>query len=593
MTSVPQTRALSRPAISVEALAYVLVALIALGLRLPGLDLAPLGDGEAGQAMAAWRLVSPDAPGEGRVDSPLVMGGAALAIAVFGPSGAAARLIPALAGVGLALAPLAFREKLGRLPALLAAGWLAISPVSVAASRHVDGALLSMLALATALAALWRYADSGSRAALGVAGMLVGLALLADHGALAALLSILLGLGVALATDDETRTVRSALGAWARDLPWVVPALAALATIFVGGTLLFTYPSGLGALGDNLARGLRGFVARPPDAPYLGIVLAVYEPLTLFGLIGLVRAWRARRAWVRFLAGWGAAALAVSLVYPGALPFHALWAVVPLAALAGLALADLLAPDEDAPAWARWLHAGGVVALLAMAAQALVRHVAAPHLISLEALGTKVSLDLVMAGASLVLAAMLWGLVAAAWGQRHAWRGLALGLLLVGVMLSAGQSVSLAFIRPDDPYELLNVAPAQPGLDRLVATAQDMSELSTGNPLEATITVDAPPDGALAWALRNFRNVNYVEYIGAATRSEMVISPAEEPDLALGSDYIGQDFVIGLAWRPAGLSAQEVLAWLVRRGETLASEERVVLWVRDDIFRLMPQSETP
>jgi hypothetical protein len=283
----------------------------------------------------------------------------------------------------------------------------------------------------------------------------------------------------------------------------------------------------------------------------------------------------------------------VSLVYPGALPFHALWAVVPLAALAGLALADLLAPDEDAPGWARWLHAGGVVALLAMAGQALARQVAAPHLISLEALGIKISLDLVMAGASLVLAGMLWGLFAAAWGQRHAWRGLALGLLLAGVTLSAGQSVSLAFIRPDDPYELLNMSPAQPGLDRLVATAQDMSELSTGNPLEATITVDASPDGGLAWALRNFRNVNYVEYIGAATRSEMVISPAEGPDLALGSDYVGQDFVIGRAWRPAGLSAQEVLAWLVRRGETPASEERVVLWVRDDIFRLMPQSETP
>jgi hypothetical protein len=350
----------------------------------------------------------------------------------------------------------------------------------------------------------------------------------------------------------------------------------------------------LGALGDNLARGLRGFVFRPPDAPYLGTVLVVYEPWALFGLVGLVRTWGAQEAWKRYLAGWGAAALVASLAYPGAMPYHALWAVVPLAVLAGLALADLLTPDSEAPPWARWLHAMGVVGLLALAGQALARQVARPQQIPLEEWNINIPLDLVMAGAALALMSMLWAIFALAWGRRHAWRGLALGLLLAGVTLSVGQSVSLAFIRPADPYELLNVAPAQPGLDRLVATARDVSELSGSHPLEAEITVYAPPDGALAWALRNFRSVEYVRYIDATTSSEMIVLPAEGLELALGSEYVGQDFVIERAWRPGGLSDQGVLAWLLfRRGEIPTSEERVVLWVRDDIYRLMPQRRTP
>ena len=589
-----QPRVAWRVALTVETLAYVIILLVALGLRAIRLDATPLNEAEAHQAMAAWHLVSPHAPGTGAVESPLIFAAAALTFALSGASNAGVRLLPMLGGTLLVLAPLAFRHRLGRGPTLIASAFLAVSPVAVGASRRASGAGLAMLALALMLAIVDRWLDERKPHWAALAGIALGAALLADYGAALALISLALGFAFAILTDEEGLLTPVALRTAIAAFPWRTFFIALLGAVILPATLFFAAPQGLGAAADQLARLVNGFLHPTPGAAYLGAVLLFYHPvLLLFGGIGAWQASQSEQPRQRLLAGWGIAALIVSLIYRGARPEHALWSVLPLAALAGLAIADLLTQSHDAPRWSLWAVAAAFVALLGMIFASLSQWLEAPHLFTIplnippgEALFAA-PLELALTALWGILLVLLWLTAASMWGSRVAWRGTALAMLLVGALLSVGQSASLAFTRATSPFEPFNVAPAQPALDDLVTTASQISNWATGFPYSASLSIQGDPNGALAWALRDFTEVSYVVRVDPRVHSIMVITPADSSDPALGSSYVGQDFTILKAWTPQGLQTADLLRWLFyRSAPTPSAEERVILWVREDIYRL-------
>ncbi len=592
--SLDRPQVAERIAITVEAAAYVLILLVALGLRAVKLGAAPLNETEAHQAMAAWHVVSAQAPGTGAVESPLVFAGAVLTFALSGASNAGVRLLPMLGGMLLVLAPLAFRHYLGRAGALIACAFLALSPVAVGASRQASGAGLAMLALMLALAATDRWLRKRRQRWAALAGIALGAALLADYGTPLALINLALGFAFALFTDEEGVLAPPTLHTTIAAVPWRTFFTALLGAVMLLTTLFFTVPHGLAAAADQLARFMSGFVEPVPGAAYLGVVLLFYQPvLLLFGGIGMWRASQSEQVWQRMLAGWGIAALITSLIYRGARPEHALWSVLPLAALAGLAIADLLAQQHGAPHWGPWTIAGALLALLGMIFASLSQWLEAPHLFTIpldvppEQALFAVPLELALTALWGVLLILLWLTAASLWGTRAAWRGIALGVLLGGILATIGQSAALAFTRATSPFEPFNVVPAQPALDDLVATASQISDWATGFPYSASLSVQADPNGALAWALRDFTEVTYVARADPRVRSIMVITPADDSDPALGSSYVGQDFSILKGWTPQSLPVEDLLRWLLyRRAPTPPAEQRVILWVREDIYRL-------
>ena len=595
---VSEARPRLRAAISLEALAYVALFMAAVGLRWIRLGVPPLSEAEARQAMAAWHLISPRAPGAGLIESPLVFAGAAIGFFVAGASNAAARFLPMLGGVALVFTPLAFRRRMGRFPALLATAWLALSPVAVATSRQVGGIGLSMLGLVLALAALDRVLRTHRRGAALFAGVALGVALLSDYGTLAGLLAMGIGFGFARATDEEELLTPEAIRDALSGFPWGALVGGLLGTLAILGTLFFLVPDGPGAAADQLGRFVAGLTHRSAGATYAGLTLVLYEPVLL--ILGLTGAWLASQSglpWQRFLAGWGVAALLLTLVYPGALPGHSLWSVVPLVGLAGLVIGDLLEVKTGGPVWGAWVHAAGTIGLLGMVFASLSRHLRAPRTLPIppgappQAVLFELPLDLTLTVLWIILLVVLWLTVASLWGPRAAWRGTGLSLALLAPLIALGGSVSLAFTRPTSPYEPLNVSPPQPMLDLLVQTAEEIGNFSVGHPHEASITVQADPNGALAWALRDFNAVTFVLRADPTVESAMVITPAGGADPALGSGYVGQDFVIERTWRPVGLNASQFLSWaLYRRANTPPVETRVILWVREDVYR-MAQTE--
>jgi len=598
-----EPRAARYIAVSVETLVYLAILSVAFLLRFIRLGDAPLNEWEARQAFAAWHLLSPETAGTGEVISPLVFAGAVVSFALAGAVNAVARLVPMLGGMGLVLSPLLFRHRLGRLPTLLTVLFMALSPVGVAVSRRLDGAGLAMLALVLMLAALDSYGTTKNRQGALLIGVMLGLALLADYGSLVVLIAMLLGVGFMLLTDDEDRPASVALHDLVRHFPWGMMIVGLMGTIALLGTLFFLHPAGLGAVADQLARFVNGLVHPPAEVTFVGLVLALYEPmLILFGIVGAWLASQSSEPWQRFLAGWGVAALLVSLLYRGALPQHALWSVTPLAALAAVTAARLLdSPhrQHEGPQWAVWAHAAGVVALITMTAVNVSQYLRAPRMLvwpptaSLQQATFQIPSNLILAGLWLILLLVLWLTIAGIWGGRPALRGLGLGLLLIGLLASVGQSGALAFTRATSPFEPANYEPSQPALNQLVRTAEQVGNFAVGSPRDVSLTVQAAPDGALAWALRDFTNLTFVEQVNPTIDSVMVIAPAEDSTPALGSNYVGQDFVIARRWSPVGMSGRQAITWIFyREAGTPAAETRVILWVREDVYRLVQAGGT-
>ncbi len=171
------------------------------------------------------------------------------------------------------------------------------------------------------------------------------------------------------------------------------------------------------------------------------------------------------------------------------------------------------------------------------------------------------------------------------WGTRAAWRGLGFGLLfyflIAGLALGWQSSVTFA----ENPRELWQTKPTSHRIERLTDTLAEMSRFDNGERHQLTITVQAPDDGALAWALRHFDHVDYVDGLGIEVATGAVIAPFGQ-ELMLGADYVGQDFALSGEWALSDLSWMDFLAWLnVRetRFQPLPAEH-YMLWVRKDVY---------
>src|SRR5215475_11828254 len=112
--------------IKYEGWLYGLAFLIAIALRLIQLGAAPLTDSEATLALQAFHL----AQGKSEIlaSQPAYILFTSLFFAVIEGTDFMARIIPALVGSTLALAPYFFRNKLGTRPALILAFLFAFDP---------------------------------------------------------------------------------------------------------------------------------------------------------------------------------------------------------------------------------------------------------------------------------------------------------------------------------------------------------------------------------------------------------------------------------------------------------------------------------
>jgi len=567
-----------------EIALWVALTLIAALLRLTDLAAAPLGKAEAVQALTAYRVAqSFSGPVPLFPCPPLLLHANVLLFALFDGGDGLARLVPALAGVGLVLTPLLLRRYLGAWGALGTGLLLTFSPTAVFFSRTLDGTLPAALGVMLLVGCAARFLDSWRSSWVTWGGIGLALALAAGPGAWGLLLGLLLALV-------------GGLWLWREQIPWLWPMIrpALRRGLAVAGAGLLALGTGVGLHPAGLADAAHQFLlwldrfsltaGEPTLSPLL--LLAAYEPLILLaGLIGLALAVRRRHGMGLLWAFWaGVGALQLALM-PGREPADLLWLLVPLAGLGGLAVDEVA---RSLVAHGRWLNEGLYLpvslVLWGHTGLSLARY-------ARTADGTDLALATLGALIQVFLAATFGFAVAipepeedpreaARRGTRAALRagGLSLGIVLLGVTFSTGWR--LAHLRPTDPRELLVRDPVAVEVRTLAAVVEQVSMLNTGAETGLPITFLGEADPALAWALRRF-DQRAANRVVSAGQPPLILAPA---DVLLPAGYFGEVFTLRRVRVPQWGGHRTVRWWLYRETDVPPEPtEQVALWVREDL----------
>jgi hypothetical protein len=630
MTAESQLRrtdsCVSFPWLTVEIGLWGLVLLIALSLRLPRLDAAPLNADEARGALAAWRWTDGQGLPAGAGYSPALFAGQGLLFLLLSANELTARLLPALAGIALALAPALLRPQLGRVGALFAGALLALSPTAAAVSRTASGDGMAALGMLLLGCGVWSFIDerrltkdeTAAQARPWLAALGVALMLTSSPLAYSALIALAAALSLTAVLDPSSR--RRVLGAWRAFQN--TPNLARYSLLtFVGGFVLLSTAlgwnlRGLGAAAGLFTQWLNGFV-RWPDSLSVGypaLVLVIYEPLILLtGGLGMALAvWRSSRT-ALFMTLWTLVALALAVLRPGHGPGDVLLALAPLACLGGMTLDALLYVTRQR---GRWLNEGLYLAISLPLWVYLLLNLAnysgrAWRYADIHLPFTDVSLPTYLSVAGVTLGVLLLVAAAMAWmqGAGPALRGLGLSTALALLVYTLSAAWGVSHNRPADPRELLVLHPTAPEVRLLHANLARLGNerLGDATALDLTVLSDDPARGrgvsdpALVWALRDLRQAHFADTSGALINTSAVVAPEWMGTPVLESDYIGQSFPLRRNWSTHGLRCRwnvisvgfdrvrqldcsALVKWLLyRQGGEPPTEERVVLWVRREV----------
>jgi uncharacterized protein (TIGR03663 family) len=563
--------------LTVEVALYILIGMIAAGLRFYALGAQPLRESEAAQALAAWRFLGFDVG-----YSPLLFLGNVFCFAVLGASEAMSRLVPALSGTLLAILPYFLRRRLGRSGALAASILLALSPSTLFFSRHLGGPIIVTACVLAVLVGFFGYLDSKQPKYAYLTAGALALSLSADPMVYTFVLIfgtflLLLGLVDRLANVDMGWS--AVLAAWrtareGKDLLKDSALVLAVVLVLVCTAFLLNF-AGLPAALDFLPTWLAQLGPQPETQPwyYYFQLLVLYEPLILvLGLIGLVYHYlRQRDILTTFLLYWTVAAAVVYALAGQKAPGNVLLLVLPLALLASLLIGRFWDQLVRAATW-------GAEGLFVALSLPVVVYLAI-QLAGYASSGQAVYLYL-----ALVAFVVLPILVALCWiwvGQGPALRCGGIVLFLVLAMLTVGLSVGLNYHRAADPREPMVAEATSPGVADLVTTLERISSHQEGDPHTIAVTVEEATGPVLAWHLRAFRNTRFVEHLSPSVETPVVITPAEEEEPTLGGSYVGQRFALQATWNPQGLTWTERVRWLLyREAPTPVKSRDVVLWVK-------------
>jgi hypothetical protein len=592
---------------------------------------------------------------ETATSSPILFQAQRLSFSLLGSTEFAARLLTALVGVAAGLLPLLLRSEFGRTRTLILCAALTLSPVAMIASRTSAGMIWALAFAWLAIWAWMRFAKTHLLSAGITAIVASGLLLFATTpGGL--ILGIILAISAVIAwvltaVDNVDETINfdpvAQLRTFFGQIPWLTGLLIAGLLLLAITTSFLMYPAGLSSIGQLLGDFLNGFSQRAPDTVGAMPLLTAlyYEPLVwVFAVIGIVLLLN-QQAFTfldRFFVIWTVLGLLTALSYQGGEPANALWLTVPLAALSSVTISRLFLAGGDAfdplgdgipgdgylyyddheelPVekeafalrWAVPVLAGAtllITAMIAMHLQVIGRGSVAQgdgiDLIRLIALITDQN------SASNLRVSVLWtfislmfliigGLLAASlWGNRKALRGVALGILGFMVIngISAGWSATV--FDAGLAVEPWHLRAASTDLTMLRDTLIDLDEREALASRELPITVVLNPaagltvDGAVAWVVRDFENVSFVNAPAEAQGERVVIATDQGSDIALGGSYVGRPFIGITAWDPSTLRGLDVLAWwfqrIVRQQPTALLP--LALYVRMDIYESVPFDE--
>lgn len=568
--------------ITTEVVLYVAIVGVAAVLRLWNLAASPLSTREAAQAIAAFNGSAMPAGG-----SPVLFAINQVLFGLFGTTvnDGGVRLIAALFGTIMVLLPALFRDQIGRYGALVAALMLAVSPTLVAASRSLDGSIVTATCALAAIGFGLRYFTRQKRPDLIGLAIAIGLGLTSGEGLITIVLVLIPALLIAyrwMASDEDRAKVQQLR----RDEHALRDAvLIGGAAFMLAATALLLRPAGLANVPESVSAWVSAWSA--PDAigaVRLFQIMIVYEPLILlFGLAGLIMSLRRVTGLILLLGLWAIGAFIVALLQPGRQVLDLALVLTPLALLGGVLVERLALDLEQHGAWKAeglfWLAAAVLLGFAAINAGQTAMGPAATNAF----LGTQLNRVTSLSVGMVLLAAVILGVFVLLIGWRATVRAAAITLVAVLALISFSSAWNLTQMRAGDPHELIwGPTATSPDVRALREMLQAASRQDTGFVDQAQIAVTLPQDDVLLrWYLRDFKRAQYNAVV--SDLAPIVVAPAGSTFPPFVPDaYQGQRFNTQTLWEPSQLTDSDVLRWWLYRESDIAPQptQTYVVWLK-------------
>lgn len=590
--------------LTAQVVAYSILFIAALLLRITNLEARPLAPAEAQTALAAWEFLNGKPVSE--FSSPLLFTLDWLAFLLFGAFDLTARMLPAMLSAGLVFVPLLARKTIGNTGALIAAFLIAFSPALIFFGRTVSAVDLAVGGAVSALLLFWNYRESQNTRALYAAAILAGVALTADGTAYAILVAGALYWAVAwlwarrgAADKDsavETRDVKFWHNVYVR-----AGALFALTYVLSATTFLLNR-DGLGVAFNLFGAWLAAMSSFGAFTSPLNYLL-VYEPIALiFGLAGVVLVWSFRGADAQGLG------LLRMLSVVAVLTF--LWysiggnknasdmvaALFPLLFLAGWFIGNLMerarGDIQASGGWRSMLSGEIPIFIMLLLLSALVYFQVGAFLQqarfspALDAFYRLFSGD--AAEQSLLPALLTLGLITIL--LLAVFVGLSIVLVGVGrtmtlLALAVFTLLALGTVRAtwqlnDTAQEPLReiIAPLQTPqhIRLLVRDLEWYSQIRRGDQHVMRIVADEKLGAVGRWYLRAFPNIEWTNNTQNALHAEAIVSPAPAPP---PGNWMGQKYRVQTEWLLSNTGGIDVWKWLLYRQGGAETHQTTTLWL--------------
>ncbi len=538
-----------------ETALWITVAAVAVLFRMIHLSQPGLNDSEAQLALQAASLAG--GSNTSTINHPLYVLVTGAMFSFLGPTTFLARLLPALAGAGIAGVLYLGRRYLGRQVSLLAAFMAAVDPGFVAASRQADSPMPGMLLLFLFLVLFLNRKHKLAGAVLGL-GLLSGLHFWQGF----VLLAVTTGLYILISGRS--------LGPWLAGAKKLAAEfflqkgwISFLVIILLVGTLIFTFPGGAGEVLAGLTAYVQGWGAGFKDSITQYVLLfPSYELLFVatgigYGIHSIIRGNRRSQF------------LMMSFV------LDMVWVVLPLLLLTADAINALVRLSQD-----NWLPSAGLG--LAVAILVIFALYSGLLLFTQGIGGQNMELRIISLVGALVVAAILIILMAWAWSGPTGIAGLGMGLLALGFFYTIGQSYRAAGLAAFPEQELWRNSSRIVHPELLISTLESISAWNNGTTNDTPIAVIDLDSPSLHWELRNFKRTNYYPAFPAGDNPEIVITNIQSSP-ASSFSYTGQDLEWNSDAEWGSLTSQEWLNWYLKRSIPVVSKT-VIVWGRTDIM---------
>lgn len=550
---------------------FLAAFVFALAFRFIHLERPALSDMEANLALEAQAVAQGGTPSFTEHIS--YVGLTSLSFIIFKASNFLARFWPALIGALIVFIPFLFQRWIGRLPAIMLAFVLAISPELVGLSRMIGSPMMAMIFLLLAIGFYYHRKP----ALLGVA-IAMGLMSGPDFWLGSFIVAISFLLSYQNLKNSEALPIKPIAD---KRKFWFQLGLSFSLTILFVGTCFLMAPAGLTGVFSGLIQWIQGF-GRGHLQPYVLFPLALIAymaPALIFGLWAGIRGVLFRSSKDIFLLTWFLVGLSLVLILPGSQPADLLWVSLPLWALSMRLLSNV---------WQSWRFSKKVMIFTAILTIVSLAFIA----LSLRSLVNFTPQDsnwlnaliAFFAGVALIAAILL--LVRFGWSHEVALSGFLMGAVVVVVAVLISVSVNSTGINGNPHFEVWYPEQAYQTPEWLMKTIGRVVDWNArrSSPLDiAVVDADTP---TMRWVLREQAPVVFVPYLPPQTQVGIIISDNQTiPEIA--DSYRGQDLVISrvVPWRELTTS-QYLTWWITREVPTVANEN--IIWVRTN---LMPDAQ--